>query len=455
MPRKKIEGYVYYYSLDKTKKKNTACRNATHVSNKLFINLTCAVMKDVRRITIRCSNEFNGRIFINRLNDVLRDSNLPKIDKSLVNYSSIQKREVKEDNEKFEEFYDMPEFFHSEKILNSCFFRIDVEMVDIPLMHSLQENFYKYFGQSLFPSKSSFWFPEQPPTLKNKMFITPKRFTPRYPIYIISKGRWEKRHTVRYLEWCQIPYKIIVEEDEFKKYNQYISEENILTIPNQTKDNFKGSIPARNFAWEHSISNGFKRHWILDDNITGYHRFYEGLRILVKSGCVFSLLEDFVDRYENVKMAGHNYTCFAFNTGTSLKPITLNTRIYSSILLSNDIYPEFKWRGVYNEDSDLSLRILKSGYPTLLFNWFLAEKLRTLTQKGGNTDTVYSVEDAMLKKAQSLKEQHPDVVSITTKFKRIHHHIDYSPFKHLKPLPPNTNIKGHNNYGLKLTERDD
>ena len=89
-----------------------------------------------------------------------------------------------------------------------------------------------------------------------------------------------------------------------------------------------------------------------------------------------------------------------------------------------------KWRGTYNEDTDLSLRILKLGYPTLLFNCFLCNKKPTLSCKGGNTSSIYKA-DGLQKKVDSLIEQHPDVVKQTNKKHtdgRSHHNVDYKPF---------------------------
>ena len=37
---------------------------------------------------------------------------------------------------------------------------------------------------------------------------------PKHPVYIISKGRWESRHTSTALEKMNMPYSIVVEEDE-------------------------------------------------------------------------------------------------------------------------------------------------------------------------------------------------------------------------------------------------
>ena len=45
-----------------------------------------------------------------------------------------------------------------------------------------------------------------------------KRMNPKYPIYIVSKGRWESRQTSKALESMKVPYYVIVEEDEYDKY---------------------------------------------------------------------------------------------------------------------------------------------------------------------------------------------------------------------------------------------
>jgi hypothetical protein len=294
------------------------------------------------------------------------------------------------------------------------------------------------------------WYPDRPKTLSahnGEIFISPK-IIPKYPIYIISKGRWEKRYTSRYLEWCGIDYKIVVEPQEYDEYGKVINKNKILILPNKYLNKNQGGIPARNFVLEHARQSKSGRHWILDDNIKSYKRLYMNERLVVRSGVVFRVVEDYVDRYTNIKMAGHNYAMFAIST--NLKPVIFNTRIYSSILLSNDI--PFEWRGRYNEDTDLSLRLLKEGYPTVLFNCILAEKLTTLTQPGGNTDTIYAVKDAMYLKAKSLKDQHPDVVDVGERFGRIHHLVDYSKFKNLELIQKNNIIIPHksNNYGMKI-----
>jgi hypothetical protein len=282
---------------------------------------------------------------------------------------------------------------------------------------------------------------------------------PRYPVYIISKGRWAHslRLTSRALEEMRVPYHIVVEPQEFKNYAAEIDSAKILTLPFSNLG--MGSTPARNWVWEHSIAQGAKRHFILDDNIFAFMRLNRGEKQKVTSGAIFRAAEDFVDRYENVALAGFNYTFFA-PARDALPPFYLNTRCYSAILINNAL--PFRWEGRYNEDTGLSLRVLKAGYCTILLNAFLIDKTTTMRLPGGNTEELYHGDgnarkngtDTLGRKlmAESLLEQHPDVVKVVRKFGRWHHHVNYKPFRKNKLVrrPDVAVPEGVNEYGMKL-----
>lgn len=245
---------------------------------------------------------------------------------------------------------------------------------------------------------------------------------PKYPIYVISKGRAHNCLTARELNIMNVPFTLVIEPQEYEDY-RYLSR-NILVLPFSNLG--QGSIPARNFVWEDSISKGYERHWILDDNIEGFHRFNRNEKPKVSSGTIFKIAEDFTERYTNVGLSGFNY--YSFCKATDRVPAYyLNTRIYSCILVKNDL--PFRWRGRYNEDTDLSLRVLKKGYCTILFNAFLAGKVTTMRMSGGNTEEVYADTTNRKEFAESLVEQHPDLVKVTWKFNRWHHQVNYKPFK--------------------------
>ena len=276
----------------------------------------------------------------------------------------------------------------------------------------------------------------------------------KYPIYIISKGRWNSRLTSKALDEMKQQYRIVVEPKEYDMYSQYISADKIICLPDNFSEQKQGGIPARNFVWEHSINEGHKRHWILDDNIEQFNRLNRNLQVKVLTGSIFKAAEDFIDRYENVALAGFQYDYFA-KAKTILPAFYLNTRIYSCILIKNDL--PYRWRGRYNEDTDLSLRALKDGWCTVLFYAFIQQKAQTMTMKGGNTDTIYNQGDDRLEFAESLQKQHPDVAKVTWKFNRWHHHVNYKPFKKNKLIKKEGIVvkRGINEYGMVLKNIND
>lgn len=276
---------------------------------------------------------------------------------------------------------------------------------------------------------------------------------PKYPIYVISKGRCESRLTVKALTKIGAEFKVVIEPQEFSDYASVIDAGKILTLPFSNLG--QGSIPARNWVWQHATDHEHERHWILDDNIRRFYRLHQNKKWAMQDASCFAIIEQFVDRYANVPMAGMNYELLV-PAKNKARPITWNTRIYSCILLTNKT--DLRWRGRYNEDTDLSLRFLKNSQCTALFNAFLCDKMATLTMKGGNTDQLYKQDetfDGRLEMAKSLQRQHPDVVTITRKWGRWQHHVDYRPFKDNKLIrKPEIEIQqGVNNYGMKLVDR--
>lgn len=284
---------------------------------------------------------------------------------------------------------------------------------------------------------------------------------PKYPIYIVSKGRWESRLTQKALANIGVDYFVIVESHEYSKYAKYIDEDKLLILPKKYLDDYetmdtmvsgsKGPGAARNYAWDHSIQSGHKKHWVMDDNLDAFHRLNRNVKAECSSSAIFAAAEDFVNRYENVPLSGFNYYSFC-KSMDKVPAYVANTRIYSCLLIDNNL--NMRWRGRYNEDTDLSLRVLKSGLCTIQFNAFLCGKVTTQRMKGGNTEEFYKHEGT-LAKSQMIADLHPDVAKVVWKFNRWHHHVDYSPFKdnELK-LKPNISLpSGINNYGMKLIKK--
>lgn len=285
---------------------------------------------------------------------------------------------------------------------------------------------------------------------------------PQFPLYIPSKGRADSRFTSRALEFMKVPYYIIVEPQEYDSYAAVIDPAKILVLPDNYKPDYElcdtlgltkstGPGPARNFAWDHSISIGARWHWVMDDNIMSFKMFQGNVKIRCGDGTIFKCMEDFVLRYDNIAMAGPHYTFF-IPARNKRPPFITNTRIYSCNLIRNDV--PFRWRGRYNEDTILSVDMLKADWATVQFNMFLQEKATTQTVKGGNDADFYSVEGTA-PKSQMLYDVHPDITVLTDRYGRAHHHIDYSIFK--QRLNRRTDIAfptTQNEYGFHLREVD-
>lgn len=286
---------------------------------------------------------------------------------------------------------------------------------------------------------------------------------PQFPIYIPSKGRAGTRLTMKVFDHIKVPYRVIVEKTEYDQYAAVIDPKRLLILDPIYQKEFdpccrlephqsRGSGPARNFAWDHSMSEGHAWHWIVDDNIECFFRMNRNLRVPVADGSMFRAMESFATRYKNIAMAGPDYVWQATARKVAHEPFTLNTRIYSCILIRNDT--KFRWRCRYNEDTDLSLRVLKSGWCTVMFKAFLQRKMTTQTMRGGNTDEIYA--QGTLAKSRMIVNLHPDVCKLVWKFKRWHHHADYRKFKNNKLILRDgyRMKKGVDNFGMELVKAE-
>jgi len=295
---------------------------------------------------------------------------------------------------------------------------------------------------------------------------------PEQPVYIISKGRYESMITSRSLSKISVPHYIAIEPQDLENYEKALDKFNIrqwvtlLVAPFSNHGDGPGR--ARNWCWDHAISIGAEKHWVMDDNIDDFYRLHNNKRIRVGSGAIFKAAEDFIDRFENVPVSGFQYRFF-IAPDQHYPAFVTNTRIYSCLLIDNNC--KHRWRGRYNEDTDLSLRVLKDGDCTIQFNAFLQGKAATQTVKGGNTEEFYHKEignkvldkakemsdigyNALgtVNKSEMLAKMHPDVARVVWRYGRWHHYVDYLPFKK-NELIYKSNVKipkGVNNYGMKL-----
>ena len=274
---------------------------------------------------------------------------------------------------------------------------------------------------------------------KKKYYDLDRSLTePIYPIYVISYSRYEKRPltSVALNEMKQNHY-LVVEKKQYDNYKQYVNSYTTILVMSDKYDDIKygkngeepvmSSTCVRNFVWEHSRNNGDKRHWILDDNIKRFVRWNRMNHIDCISPMCFRSCEIITDRMKNCLMSGLSYKSMCPAIDTNHTPVILNTHVYSCILLSNEPNEECYWRGRYNEDVDLSIRILKTGTPTIKLNTFLCDKLETGSCKGGNEEIyskglVSSMEEGMKKKYDYIYNLHPQYIGNRPLKRNKYHH---------------------------------
>ena len=292
------------------------------------------------------------------------------------------------------------------------------------------------------------WYPKR---VEQEKFYMKCEIENKYPVYILSKGRYfrDKKYqapkTCQYLDAIGVDYKVIIEEEEYDNYLKSIPAKRLVILPKEyleeqhSKGNF-GGIPARNYIHKINCDEDNFAYWCLDDNMSDYYWIDNNERYRVRSPLVFRMLEDIMDLYGNLYLMGHQYKSFALPTDYT-RIVQTNTRVYSSILIRTDIPPlddsNDIWRGKYNEDTDLSLRILKMGLPTLITYNMNVDKETTGEAKGGNTDSIYAEDGngSGTLKSLALMKDHSDCVKMVKRYGRDHHLIDLKKFEKNKFEP--------------------
>lgn len=286
----------------------------------------------------------------------------------------------------------------------------------------------------------SIWYPDEPVNKERKdgYYKTDEKVQPQYPIYIPSYKRYDTLYTALSLEELSIKdYYIVIRpsDGEPEKYKEALKKHNIsldklLIMPQDYMDKQKAlgndySIVPRNYGWEHAIKNGFTHHWSLDDNIKGFFYRNKGKILPFKNtGYSFYFIEEYIKKYPNTYQAGM-YPTYLSSAEGDRSIIIKNSRIYSCML--NKHYKDFRYQGIHNEDTDLSLRFLKDGKATLDFQIFLCGKQATLTVAGGNRDSAY-LGKGFDDKADEIVRKYPDIAKKVMKYGRPHHQINYNGF---------------------------
>jgi hypothetical protein len=247
-----------------------------------------------------------------------------------------------------------------------------------------------------------------------------------FPIYIISKGRYEKTLTADNFNKSNINFLIAVEPQEYDLYCTKLGANNVLKLPFSNLG--LGSYPARNYCWEHSLKNGYKYHWIFDDNIIEFKKWINGKRKHIDDLLSAFLYIENHAKKTNIDILGFEEPNFVVKPPKN--PFKYNCHVYSAMLIKNDL--SYRWRLKYNEDVDLCLQVLHNGGSTASCVYYMADKVSTsVKMKGGNQDELYKGNDPKKKllKAKMLEAVWPQYAKTVIRFNRYHHFVDWKVFK--------------------------
>jgi len=203
---------------------------------------------------------------------------------------------------------------------------------------------------------------------------------PHYSFYIPSKGRAGKSSTVELLRYEGLDFRIAVEPQDWESYCEAYGEEFLLKLDRNNGNLFY----ARNFIKQYSIEQSEPFHWQLDDDMRTFKRRKGNKNIKISARLLFGEVEELVDNYQNIGLAGPSHSIFAF---AKRKMYSVNRQVSGCFLINNAI--DIWYRPNLPEDTDYSMQVLTSEggkWCTILFNRLLFDTPPAAQFAGGLTE---------------------------------------------------------------------
>jgi len=205
----------------------------------------------------------------------------------------------------------------------------------------------------------------------------------RFPIYIPSKRRPGRVLVARQFDADAIPYRIVVEPQDYDLYLEQYPAEKLLALDL----NDGGIAYVRNFIKDHALASGYEYHWQFDDNVRSFAIRRNGKAKIARPVNALSFIESVVTSFTRIGGANFSNGAFAFSYDNK-SVFALNNQVYCAMLLRTDTKARFR-KGIH-EDTDYSLQILSEGWSTIVCKRVVMTKTNTMTMSGGNTDSEYA-----------------------------------------------------------------
>jgi hypothetical protein len=197
-------------------------------------------------------------------------------------------------------------------------------------------------------------------------------------------------------------YYVVVEPQDQDLYEKQFDKANVLVMP----ENNKGIAYVRNFCKKDAKAKGFSYHWQIDDNIQSFaiRQNDQNQKCLISDA--LKLIESTVNQFTGIGAAGMKHQVFAWSEKND---IGYNRQVYTSMLISTE--PKSNFRDGLIEDADYNLQILFDGYPVVLFNRVVMNKITSMKMQGGNTEISHA-NGGREKRAIATQAQWPNVFKL-------------------------------------------
>jgi|TARA_Y100000015_G_C2395376_1_gene92500 hypothetical protein len=214
-----------------------------------------------------------------------------------------------------------------------------------------------------------------------------------YPIAILSFGRYnDYGRTHKLLTKLRINHYLFIEPFEYNLYEKWYDPNycKLIKAPKDYHLQNMGSTPMRNYILDYFKDKYRERVWLLDDNIKCYKRLYRGIKNSIEDKEIFTSIENYIYRFNNVGICSHNF-CPFITEGGCRTIMCKNGKCYSSMLVPTNTGIRFNHK--HQEDNFISIEYICKGYTNLCFNHICYDKNTSGQDNGGNTKFIYKKDE--------------------------------------------------------------